>query len=174
MLTAILLAATALLIAVDQCTKLWAVSQLHNADRIIPVIDGVFELRYLENHGAAFGMLQNQLWFLIPITLIISALFLLILVRSPLRRHLMFSIPSVLIFAGAIGNLIDRLVYGYVVDFLYFKLIDFPIFNFADCCVVVGCILLFIYLLFISKEEDMPLRTLFFGIPTNAKEKDDG
>lgn len=174
MLTFILIASTVILILIDQLTKFWAISQLHNANQVIPVIDGVFELRYLENHGAAFGILKNEMWFLIPVTLIVSCLFLVMLVRSPLRRRPMFCIPSVMIFAGAIGNLIDRIFYGYVVDFLYFKLINFPIFNFADCCVVVGAILFFVYFIFILKDDDMPLRTMFFGIEKKAEEKNDG
>ena len=133
MLTVIFIAATVVLILIDQLTKFWAVTQLHQSERIISVIDGVFEFRYLENHGAAFGILQNEMWLLIPITLFIGTLFLIMMIRSPLRRHPMFAMPVVLIMAGAIGNLIDRIAYGYVIDFLYFKLIDFPIFNFADC-----------------------------------------
>ena len=174
MLTVLLIAATAVLILMDQFTKVWAVTQLHQADRIIPVIDGVFEFRYLENHGAAFGILQNELWLLIPITVLIGGVILVMLIRSPLRRHPMFYIPSILIFAGAVGNLIDRIAYGYVVDFLYFKLIDFPIFNFADCCVVIGAILAFIFFLFIFKDDDMPLRTIIFGIEKKQKEQNDG
>ena len=146
-----------------------------NADRVIPVIDGVFEFRYLENRGVAFGMMQGQTWLFIPITLLISALIVVMLIRSPMRKHKMFSIPAVMVMAGAIGNLIDRIAYGYVIDFLYFKLIDFPIFNFADCCVVIGACLLFLFFLFGMKEYDnLPMRTVFFGIPTKQKERDDG
>lgn len=172
LLSILLLVATAALIVIDQLTKLWAVTQLHNADRVIPVIEGVFEFHYLENPGAAWGMLANEMWFLIPMTILIGTLFLIMLMRSPLRRHAMFSIPCVMIFAGAIGNLIDRIVYGYVVDFLYFKWINFPIFNFADCCVVIGSILLLIYFMFIMKDDDMPWRTMIFGIEKKAKEKE--
>ena len=129
---------TVALIAVDQLTTIWAVTQLHEAERISPVIEGVFELHYTENRGVAFGMLQGQLWLFVPMTLLIVALFCIMLLRSPLRHYKLFTIPAVMIMAGAIGNLIDRILYGYVIDFLYFRLIDFPIFNFADCCVVVG------------------------------------
>lgn len=176
MLTLILLlSTTVLLVAADQLTKLWAVEQLHNADRIIPVIEDVFEFRYLENRGVAFGMMQGQIWLFIPITLLISALIVIMLLRSPLRKHKMFSIPAVMVMAGAIGNLIDRIVHGYVIDFLYFKLIDFPIFNFADCCVVIGACLLFLYFIFGMKQyDDLPMRTVFFGIPVKHKESNDG
>ncbi len=165
---------TIALIAVDQITKIWAVTQLHEAERVIPIINGVFELRYTENRGVAFGMLQGQLWLFVPLTLLVVMLFGVMLMRSPLRRYKLFTIPAVMIIAGAIGNLIDRILYGYVIDFLYFRLIDFPIFNFADCCVVVGAILLFIFFLFVWKDDKMPLRTMLFGIEVPEKENSDG
>lgn len=175
MLTGIMLCITLLLVVVDQLTKLWAVSQLHRMDRIIPVIDGVFEFRYAENPGVAFSMLEGQRWIFIPVTLLISAVIFLMLLRSPLRRYTLFNVTGVLILSGAIGNLIDRVLYGYVIDFLYFRLIDFPIFNFADCCVVIGSCLLFVFFLFVMKEDDdTPLRTLFFGIEKVSKENQDG
>ena len=174
MLTILMLVATILLIAADQLTKVWAVVQLHQAERIIPVIDGVFEFHYAENPGVAFSMLEGQRWIFIPITVIIGSLILIMMLRSPLRCYPIFNATCVLILSGAIGNLIDRIAYGYVIDFLYFRLIDFPIFNFADCCVVVGAGLLFVFLLFILKDDDMPLRTLFFGIVKKNKEKTDG
>ena len=175
MLTVIMLVATVILIAADQLTKIWAVTQLHNAERVIPVIEEVFELRYAENPGVAFSMLEGQRWIFIPITLLIAGAIVMMMLRSPLRCYPMFNITCVLILSGAVGNLIDRIAYGYVIDFLYFKLIDFPIFNCADCCVVVGAGLLFIFILFVFKEDDdIPMRTLFFGIPKKHKEKSDG
>ena len=175
MLSLVLILCTALLIAIDQLTKIWAVSQLHNADRVIPVIDGVFEFRYTENPGVAFSMLEGQRWIFIPITILVGGLILVMMLRSPLRKYRLFNITSVLILAGAIGNLIDRIAFGYVIDFLYFRLIDFPIFNFADCCVVIGAFLLFFFVLFGMKaEEDAPLLTLCFGIKKKGKESSDG
>ena len=171
MLTVITLISTVLLIVVDQITKFWAVAQLRNSDPI-PVIAGVFEFQYTENRGVAFSMLQGQRWLFIPLTLIVAVGVLVIMLRSPLRRYTLFNTTCVLILSGAVGNLIDRIAYGYVIDFLYFKLIDFPIFNFADCCVVIGSILMFLFVLFGMKgEEDTPIRTLFFGIPVKKKEK---
>lgn len=175
MLTIVVLIATAALIVVDQLTKTWAVSALHNADRVISVIDGVFELRYTENPGVAFSMLEGQRWIFIPVTVLIGTLIVAMMLRSPLRRYPLFNITCILLLAGAIGNLIDRIIYGYVIDFLYFRLIDFPIFNFADCCVVIGAGLLFVFFMFMmKKDDDTPLRTLFFGIEKKNKEKDDG
>lgn len=175
MLSLILIIGTVLLIVVDQITKFWAVSQLHQADRVISIIDGVFELRYTENPGVAFSMLEGQRWIFIPITILIGGFILIMMLRSPLRRYKLFDVTSVLILSGAIGNLIDRIAYGYVIDFLYFRLIDFPIFNFADCCVVIGAFLLFFFVLFgMKEEENTPLLTLFFGIEKKNKEKHDG
>lgn len=174
MLTWIMLASTAILIGIDQITKIWAISDLGNG-RIINVIDGVFEFCYAENPGVAFSMLEGKRWIFIPVTLVISAVIITMMLRSPLRRYRLFNITCVLILSGAIGNLIDRMVYGYVVDFLHATFIDFPIFNFADCCVVVGAGLLFVFALFVMKEDDdTPLCTLFFGIEKKSKEKKDG
>ena len=162
------------LVGVDQASKLWAIANLKNGGSI-SVIPNVFEFHYTDNRGVAFSMLQGQRWLFIPLTIIVSLLILVILLRSPLRRYKLFSFTCVLILAGAVGNLIDRIFYGFVVDFLYFSLIDFPIFNFADCCVVIGAILLFTFTLFgLKGEEDTPLRTLLFGIPVRKKEKTDG
>ena len=173
MLTVITLISSVLLIAVDQITKLWAAAQLKNGNTI-PVIAGVFEFQYTENRGVAFSMLQGQRWLFIPLTMIVAVAVLVVMLRSPLRRYKLFDVICVLVLSGAIGNLIDRIVYGYVIDFLYFKLIDFPIFNFADCCVVIGSILMFFFVLFGMKvEEDTPLRTLLLGIPVKTKEKID-
>ena len=175
MLTAIMMIATVILIVADQLTKMWAVTQLHNVERVISVIDGVFEFRYAENPGVAFSMLEGQRWIFIPVTLVIGGIILAMMLRSPLRRYPLFNITCVLILSGAIGNLIDRIAYGYVIDFLYFRLIDFPIFNFADCCVVIGAILLFIFVIFVMKEDDdTPLRTLLFGLEKKGEEKNDG
>lgn len=174
-MTVIALLSTLFLIVVDQLTKIWAVTQLHLSDRVISIVDGVFELRYAENPGVAFSMLEGQRWVFIPITVVFAVAIFIMMLRSPLRRYRLFHITCVLILAGAIGNLIDRIAYGYVVDFLYFRLIDFPIFNFADCCVVIGAVLLFVFMLFVMKEDDdTPLRTLFFGIEKKSKEQSDG
>ena len=174
MLTFIMLASTILLIGVDQITKIWAISQLHIANRTIPVIDGVFELHYTENPGVAFSMLEGQRWIFIPVTFVIGGVILAMMLRSPLRKYQLFNVTCVLILSGAIGNLIDRIAYGYVIDFLYFSLIDFPIFNFADCCVVIGSCLLFVFVLFVMKEDDdVPFCTLFFGIEKKNKENVD-
>lgn len=143
-----------LLLAIDQFTKYLAVVGLMEKEGIT-LIPGVFELQYLENRGAAFGMLQNQRWPLLIVTFI--ALIALGFVYGKLpdtKRFRLLRWVVVTITAGAIGNMIDRLVHGYVIDFLYFSLIDFPIFNVADCYVCVAAFFAFVLICFYYKDED--------------------
>ena len=124
------------------------------------LIDGVFELNYLENRGAAFGMFQNQKILFVIIAIIMITVIGCIIVKLPLmKKYNILEIILVLITAGAIGNLIDRIKVDYVVDFFYFVLINFPIFNVADIYVSVSCVLLAILILFYYKEEDFAFLT---------------
>ena len=144
------------LVALDQITKLLAVKYLNGQPPIV-ILDGIFELKYLENHGAAFGILQNKQYFFWILTiLVILGLIWFYLFRIPDdKKYLPLNLLDVCLIAGAAGNLIDRMSQSYVVDFLYFKLIDFPIFNVADCYVTVCCAVFMILLLFYYKEEDL-------------------
>ncbi|MBR5475089.1 MAG: signal peptidase II [Lachnospiraceae bacterium] len=158
------------LIILDQLSKYWASTTLLQ-EGFIEVIPGAFEFRYTENRGVAFSMLQDQRWVFIPVSILMTLVLIIMLMRSPMRQSKLFCISTILVIAGAIGNLIDRIVLGYVIDYLYFSLIDFPIFNFADCCVVVGAILLSAYMIFGAKNlENLPLRTLFLGINKKQEE----
>ncbi len=144
-----------LLVAVDQLTKSAAVNRLAGQEDYI-LIDGVFQLHYLENHGAAFSMLQNAQIVFVIAALVMACVVIFVLSKVPTgKRYVAWHICLSMIFAGGIGNLIDRLRLSYVIDFLYFSLINFPVFNVADICVSVGVGLLVIFLLFIWKEEDM-------------------
>lgn len=141
-------------VALDQYTKALAVK--HLADGPIPLIEGVFELKYLENRGAAFGMLQNQQTFFLIVTIITLILMTILYIRMPhTKRFLPLRICLVSIVAGAIGNMIDRVTLKYVIDFFYFKLIDFPIFNVADIFATCASILLILLLFVYYKEEDI-------------------
>ena len=105
----------------------------------VSVIKGVFHLTYVENTGAAFGTLQGSTWFLVLTSVLVSAaVAYLILKIKPENRYVKLSLA--LILGGALGNLVDRVLLGYVVDFLDFRI--WPVFNIADSCVVVGAILL--------------------------------
>lgn len=144
-----------LLILADQLSKLAAAKYLKQDGPVI-LWDGVFELRYLENRGAAFGIMQNkQIFFIIMTIVVLLGLSYIYLKRIPNeRRFIPLNIIALLLAAGAIGNLIDRVILNYVVDFFYFKLIDFPIFNVADIYVTVAAVLLIIFSLFYYKEAD--------------------
>ena len=149
----------ALLIAIDQFTKYLA--QKYLMDGPIVIWDGVFELHYLENRGAAFGILQGQKVIFLICTVLILAVLAFYYNRMPLeKKYQPLRVVGVLLGAGAVGNLIDRMVQSYVVDFLYFKLIDFPIFNVADCYVTAGAILLAILILFVYKDEELGFLSL--------------
>ena len=142
-------------VILDQYTKFLAVSNLKGQDPFI-IIKNVFQLYYLENRGAAFGMLQNQRAFFIFSFVVIIAAIIYLYLKLPLgKRYLPLHFCGVLITAGAIGNMIDRLTLGYVVDFFYFELINFPVFNVADIYVVAGVILLAILVLFVYKDEEL-------------------
>lgn len=151
--------AVLVLVFLDQMTKSLAVKHLMG-NRPYVLIQGVFELQYLENFGAAFGMLQNKQWFFFITTIFIVSLMLYGYLKLPFEhkyRPLRICIAG--ITAGAVGNLIDRVFSGYVVDFLYFRLIDFPVFNVADCYVTIFTALLAILVLFRYKEEDLEFFT---------------
>ena len=152
---AIGLIAAVLLIFFDQWSKYLVVNHLKGQNPI-PLISGVFELQYLENRGAAFGIFQGKRGFFLVITVIILLIAVWFYRKLPLsRKCLPLRIVTVVLAAGAVGNMIDRVVNNYVVDFFYFKLINFPIFNVADIYVTVGAIGLIIFLLFYYKEEDL-------------------
>lgn len=151
------------LIWLDQLTKHLAVRMLGAGEPFV-LIKGVFELRYLENRGAAFGVLQGKKLFFIIVTLIMILLLLYVYGKIPAEKRF-FALHGICItlFAGAIGNFIDRILHNYVIDFFYFSLIDFPIFNMADIYVTCSLALFIVLLLFYYKESDMDrLSTLIF------------
>ena len=120
------------------------------------LIKDVFQLEYLENRGAAFGVLQNQRIFFYISVLLITIAVIWFYHKVPIEhKYLPLRICAVLILSGAFGNCIDRIRLNYVVDFLYFKLINFPIFNVADIYVTVAAFLLVILILIYYKEDDL-------------------
>lgn len=146
---------TVLLLAVDQFTKYLAIKYLKDAPSVV-LIDGVLELSYLENRGSAFGMLQNQKFFILFVGFVFLAVILFFLFKLPEdKKYTVVHICLAAIIAGGIGNMIDRFRFDFVVDFIYFVLIHFPVFNLADCCIVVAVVVLFIMFLFVYKEKDL-------------------
>lgn len=143
-----------LLIGIDQLVKYWTVITLKGNDSII-VLDKVFELTYVENRGAAFGMMQNQRPFFLIFTLVVVVIVYYYSLKIPRsKRYSPLRITILLFLAGALGNWIDRFRLSYVVDTFYFTLIDFPVFNVADSYVVISTFLFAILLMFYYKDHE--------------------
>ena len=143
MFQAISVAVIIVLTLIDRLTKQIAVSTV-KIDGPVDFLFGLFQFRYVENTGAAFSSFSNNTEFLTVITLIIIA-FCLILLLSKKLKPLFVNICLLLVTAGGIGNVIDRIMYGYVIDFIEPLFIDFAVFNFADCCITVGAFMLIGY-----------------------------
>lgn len=144
-----------ILVGLDQWTKGLAVKHLMNQPPFV-IWDGVFELLYSENRGAAFGMMQGKQFFFFLIALVVLAAVVYLLWKMPVtERYMPMAVCLMMVSAGAVGNMIDRIGQGYVVDFLYFKLINFPIFNVADCYVTISAFLLILLVFFYYREEEM-------------------
>lgn len=131
----------------DQLIKHFVLENLVNAGRVT-AIPHILDLIYVENRGVAFGMFSNMRWLFVVITSIVIIAFIVMLFKGGYKSKL-FSISCALIVGGGIGNLIDRLMYGFVVDYLQLSFFS-PVCNFADYCITVGTVLLVIYLLFYS------------------------
>lgn len=140
-------------ILIDQATKYGAIMYLQDKESIV-LIDNFFKLNYLENYGAAWGILKNQRYFFIIITILVI---IILTIYAKLNRNLskLSRISMSFIIGGAIGNLIDRMKVGYVIDFLdinFGNIYDFPVFNFADSFIVIGTFLM-MYLVLSDKYE---------------------
>lgn len=143
-----------LLIGIDQLTKIWAVARLEN-QMPIKLWEGVFHFEFIRNEGAAWGIFSGKQGFLIVLTSVIIIAMIVYIFKLPKTKWGNIGrVAFVLVISGAVGNLIDRVLYGNVRDFLYFKLIDFPIFNVADILVVVGVGLLLLTLLCGDLDHD--------------------
>ncbi|MBQ8638111.1 MAG: signal peptidase II [Lachnospiraceae bacterium] len=156
-----------LLIFLDQFTKHLAGANL-TGGRDLVIWDHVFRLTYVENFGAAFGTMENSRVFLLVTTSILMIYILFLYVRLAARNgYRILRSCCIAILAGGIGNMIDRVRLGYVIDFLYFELIDFPVFNVADCYITCAVAVLMISMIFIYKESDMDLLIPFGKDKTN-------
>jgi len=135
----------------DQLTK-WFIVKEMKIGQSIPLIEGVFHLTSHRNRGAAFGILQDQRWFFIVITLLVMVGIVYYLQKVG-RNKPMVSYALAFILGGAVGNFLDRLLHGEVVDFLDFTLINYPIFNIADSAIVIGVGLMILDTLLEMKKE---------------------
>ena len=152
--TIIALAVIALLVAADQITKL-LISSNFKVGESKHIIGGLLDFTYVQNRGAAFGMLANQRWVFLLLTTAIIIGICWLWVKGYID-HFTGRMSAVLIVAGGIGNMIDRIALGYVVDFIDVSpLFDFAVFNVADCCVTVGAVIMAVYVLFFLDEKKL-------------------
>ncbi len=167
-----LLLSVSFFLFLDQITKYLAVVNLKDKNAFV-IIKGVFEFTYFENIGAAFSMLEGKGIFLVLATCVVLAYLLFTYPRIPLTKHyfplrLIFS----LLVSGAIGNMIDRIANHYVVDFIYFRLINFPVFNVADCFVTVAVILIALYGFLFYRGDELDFLLTFRKKQTKDKDSE--
>ena len=139
------------IVAADQLTKLWIVANLALGEQL-QAIPGLFHLTYVQNTGAAFSSFQGQLWLFIAFFLLLTAA----IIWEFSTRKMGFSTFDrwciMAIYGGGLGNMIDRLRLGYVVDMIEVDFISFPVFNVADCFITCGCIALMVSLVFFNRS----------------------
>ena len=138
-----------LFVIVDQVVKIWIVNNFSLHDGM-ELIKGLVSILYVRNTGAAWGMFEGKMFFFYLITAVAVGTLLYLMFKEKGKSKLLLTAYS-LILAGAVGNFIDRIRLGYVVDMFKFEFIDFPIFNVADICLTIGVIFLFYYVIF--KEQ---------------------
>ncbi len=149
------------LLALDQITKYLVQLYLSPVGTSVPVIEGLLQLTNVHNTGAAWGMLEGFRWLFIPLTLIVAGALVFVLIRFHKKLTAFSRITIALLFAGAVGNFIDRVLLSYVRDFLDISpLFSFPVFNVADSALSIGCVMLVIDALFL-KEKSMFERVTF-------------
>lgn len=142
-----------LLVVADRITKKLAVTYLMKGDKVL--IPDVLSLHYLENRGAAWGIFQNAFWLFFIITIAVVGVMVVFYCRIPFgKRYYLLRFTIILLSAGAIGNFLDRALWHYVVDFIYFEWIHFPVFNVADCFVCISAVLLVYCLMFKYKDDE--------------------
>ncbi len=136
----------------DQAAKFFAAGLLQRVETF-PLIENVFHLTYVENRGAGWGMFSDHTWLLTVLTVVvIVALVGYMVAKKPENRT--FLTAMTFLTGGAVGNVIDRIRQGFVIDFFDFTLINFPVFNIADCFITVGVVILAIYIIFFSDKEE--------------------
>jgi len=140
-----------IVLILDRVTKIW--SQTVIGDGVICGIPNVLSFVYTKNTGAAFSILSDKTWLLCLISVAFCiGVIIYWIIKRPKDKLLCTSIS--LLFSGALGNAIDRVYFGYVVDFIRTDFIDFPVFNIADIAITIGAVLLVIYVLFFDKESE--------------------
>lgn len=137
----ILITLPIVLITIDQIIKMWICSFLYNDS--IPFINGILNISYVQNKGGAYGIGSNNIYMFILINVIVIGILIKILITKSEEISTTIKYSLILVLSGGIGNLIDRIFRGFVVDYIDFTpIIKFPIFNFADICIVIGIIII--------------------------------
>ena len=168
-MTYIALATALVLIVLDQLIKIIVDANMM-VSQSIPVIQDVLHFTYVQNEGAAFGIFQGQRWILVGVTSVVILGGIYLLAAKRLKSN--FLIWSVaLVIAGGVGNLIDRVFRHFVIDYIEVRLINFAVFNFAECCVVIGTIMIVCYLLFSELWEKKKIKSADeTSVPENRSE----
>lgn len=158
-----------ILLAADQISKYLVQLYLSPVGTSVPVVDGLVQLTNVHNTGAAWGMLDGFRWLFIPLTLIVAGLLIIVMIRFRKNLTVFSRITLALLFSGAVGNFVDRVLLSYVRDFVDITpLFNFPVFNVADSALSVGCVMLVIDALFL-KDKSMFERVTFKKEKTSAK-----
>ena len=178
MIYAIATVLTVFIVALDQITKNLIVTNLVLGQSSIPILGGLFNIVFVENEGGAWGFMQNNTWLLIAITVVIMIICFAMLIKYGLHSK-MFFFSIVLVLSGGIGNLIDRVIRGSVVDFIQFGFWKtFPVFNIADIAVCIGVGFLLLYFVldiikdFKAKKAVSDINTIIENevVPNNSNE----
>ncbi|MDF2611753.1 MAG: hypothetical protein K0R92_3227 [Lachnospiraceae bacterium] len=161
-----------LLIGIDQAVKFWVKATLMDKDPIV-LIPNVLKLQYHQNSGAVWGIMSGKASYLSIFTFFILLFILYLYFKIPMdKKYDALKIITVFISAGAVGNWIDRIYLNYVVDFIYFEIINFPLFNIADSYLTVSSILLFILAIFYYKDDDFAFLDQLFKRKKKDKEEE--
>lgn len=137
--------------AADQLIKYLVVQNIPLYAQI-PAIDGLFHLTYVRNTGAAFSIFQGMQWLFLVIFILLTVVVVWDFAKQRMPFTKLERWLIVCIYAGGLGNMIDRVRLGYVIDMIEVEFMNFPVFNVADCFITCGCILLMLHLIFFNKE----------------------
>ncbi len=148
----------ALFVVIDQVTKVLARTKLVDESghsKSFYLIKNVLCFHYLENRGSVWGILQGKINFLLIVSIFLFVILVYVYVKIPKTTHYLVLLwVDVFMLVGAVGNTIDRIVFGYVTDFIYFELINFPIFNFADICITLAAVFTVVLILTRYKDDN--------------------
>ena len=143
--------ASALIVAADQISKYFTLACIELGEKV-PFIPGFIRLTYVQNTGAAFSSFEGQQWLFALIFLVFTGLILWEYFKSPMPFTTFDRWCIAAVYGGGLGNMIDRVRFGYVVDMIETEFISFPVFNVADCFITCGCIALMVSLILFNKE----------------------